>query len=122
MKFIDENIIVMADEDKLVEAMCNIIDNAVKFTESGHVDIRAERNGHFALGTISDTGKGVSHATIGKLFTKNQILSGSPTPEGGSGLGLYIAKEFMELQDGNISVTSTEGEGSSFIFRIPLAN
>ena len=54
------------------------------------------------------------------LFTKNQIFHGGPSVEGGCGLGLYIVKEFMKLQDGDISVESTAGTGSRFIFEIPL--
>ncbi|MBT4512911.1 MAG: PAS domain S-box protein [Chloroflexi bacterium] len=121
VEFSEENIVVLADEDKMVEALCNIINNALKFTENGSVDIRAERNGSCAVVTVSDTGKGMSPDTIAKLFSRNQIFGGSPTPDGGSGLGLYIAKEFMELQNGNISVTSVEGEGSRFVFKVPLA-
>jgi len=47
-------------------------------------------------------------------------LSGSPTSEGGAGLGLYITKSFMELQNGDILVESTVGQGSKFILKIPL--
>ncbi|MCP4610598.1 MAG: HAMP domain-containing histidine kinase, partial [Planctomycetes bacterium] len=121
VEFSEENIVVLADEDKMVEALCNVINNAIKFTENGSVDVHAEGNGNCAVVTVSDTGKGMSPDTIAKLFSKDQIFSGSPTPEGGSGLGLYIAKEFMELQNGKISVTSVEGEGSRFVFKVPLA-
>ncbi|NQT73778.1 MAG: PAS domain S-box protein [Chloroflexi bacterium] len=120
IEFEKEGIQVLADEDKMVEALCNIINNAVKFTSEGYIRIQAGLSGNHATVHVSDTGKGMSEDILEKLFSKNQILSGSPTPDGGSGLGLYIAKEFMELQHGDISASSVEGQGSCFLFKIPL--
>jgi len=116
-----ENIEVLSDKDKMIEALCNIINNAVKFTSDGHIRIQAKCDDDYAFINVSDTGIGMSGDILAKLFSKNQILSGSPTPDGGSGLGLYIAKEFMELQHGDISATSIEGQGSNFLFKIPLS-
>ena len=92
----------------------------MKFTSEGYIRIQAALSGDHATVHVSDTGKGMSEDILEKLFSKNQILSGSPTPDGGSGLGLYIAKEFMELQHGDISASSVEGQGSCFLFKIPL--
>jgi len=55
------------------------------------------------------------------MFTRDMALDGAPVAGGGAGLGLYIAKQFMKLQNGDVTVQSIPGKGSSFIFTIPLA-
>ena len=117
----DDEITVLADREKTVEAISNVVNNAVKFTKDGSITVKMRADGDLGVVEVVDTGRGMPDEIVGKLFTRDQIFSGSPTPESGSGLGLYIAKEFMTLQGGNISVTSTLGKGSSFIFKIPLA-
>jgi len=117
---IDDEIMVLADKDKMTEALKNVVDNAVKFTDKGSITIRIKSEESFAGVEVVDTGKGISPDLLNKLFTKEQILSGSPITDSVCGLGLYIAKEFMKLQYGDISATSVVGKGSSFIFKVPL--
>lgn len=115
------NAMVMADQAKLSEAIGNVIDNAIKFTAKGRINIRLWQKGHDAFIEISDSGRGMSEQTLSKLFQRNQIFSGGVTSETGSGLGLYIAKQFMQIQHGDITAKSKPGQGSTFTFRIPLA-
>jgi PAS domain S-box-containing protein len=117
----DNEIIVLADTGKMTEALSNVLDNAVKFTNEGSIIIKTKSENGFGIVEVADTGKGISDDSLNKLFTKDQVLSGDPTPQGGASLGLYIAKKFMKLQHGGISVTSIEGKGSSFSLKIPLA-
>lgn len=117
---LDKEVSVLADKDKLIEAVSNVMNNAVRFTEKGSITITIDSRANYGILEVKDTGRGLSADLLPKIFTREQTLSGTPTSEGGAGLGLYIAKRFMELQDGDITVESTEGKGSKFIFKIPL--
>lgn len=119
----DEGVVVLADMDKMVEALSNVINNAVKFTDKGSITIkitiRITREGKYGVVEVRDTGTGISDEVLNNLFTKEKALSGTPRSGGGAGLGLYIAKSFMEVQKGDITATSVVGEGSTFVLRIP---
>jgi len=115
----DEGVVVLADMDKTVEALSNVINNAVKFTDKGSINIKITREGKYGIVEVRDTGKGMSDEVLNNLFTKEKALSGTPPSRGGAGLGLYIAKSFMEIQKGDITATPVIGEGSTFVLRIP---
>jgi len=115
----DEGAVVLADRDKMVEVLSNVINNAVKFTDKGSISIKITREGKYGIVEVRDTGKGIPDEVLNNLFTKERALSGTPTSRGGAGLGLYIAKGFMEIQKGDITATSVVGEGSTFVLRIP---
>lgn len=114
-------ITVLADRDKFAEAVSNSISNALKHTPSGSITVRARTDGANGVITVEDTGKGMSQETLSKLFTRDQILGANIDPEKSTGLGLYIARSFMRLQNGEISARSAPGKGSTFIYTIPLA-
>ena len=119
----DERIVVLADVDKMVEALSNVINNAVKFTDKGSINIRIAgditRKGKYGIVEVRDTGIGMSDRVLNNLFTKEKVLDGPPAAGGGVGIGLYIAKNFMEAQKGDITATSVDGEGSTFVLRVP---
>lgn len=117
----DQKIIVLADKDKLMEAISNVIDNAIKFTKKGSIIVSLRAEGKFGYIEIQDSGIGISTDALNKLFTRDQTLSGSPSAEGGAGLGLFIAKSFMQLQRGDVTVESQVNRGSKFIFKISLS-
>jgi two-component system phosphate regulon sensor histidine kinase PhoR len=117
----DKDIIVFADKDKTIEALNNIINNAVKFTDRGSIAIEIKREAGYGVVEVKDTGRGMSEEVINNLFKKETILGGGPIPGKGAGLGLYIAKSFIRQQKGNISATSVLGKGSTFTFKIPKA-
>lgn len=116
-----EDLNVLVDEEKVVEAMRNVVLNAIRFTQRGHITISAVRGKQFALVTIHDTGSGIAPTELPRLFHRQQILSGGPEAGGGAGLGLYIAKKFLEAQGGDITATSMVDRGSTFTLSLPIA-
>ena len=90
---------INADRDKLIEALSNVVHNALKFTETGSVVVHAGRNDQHGIIDVKDTGEGIPQQALATLFQKQQIFHGAPTSRGGCGLGLYIAKRFMNLMN-----------------------
>lgn len=116
----DEDTVVIADRDKLAEALRNVIDNALKFTDEGSITIKTGREGKYGTVEVQDTGRGMRKDVLKTLFQKEKVLSGAPKAGGGATLGLYIAKGFMQLQNGDITATSAVGKGSTFTLRVPM--
>lgn len=114
---------VIADEARLRQVIGNIIGNAVKFTEKGHVliDVSGARTGDEVDVTvsISDTGIGIDPTQLPRMFEKFEQADSSHTRRyGGTGLGLAISKSMVELMHGEIGAESEPGRGSRFWFRI----
>lgn len=116
---------IIADPYRLKQILTNLIGNAIKFTPQGDVTIRcmlvSEDNENIGLAiTITDTGIGIPANKIGSLFQPfGQIDNTSTRRHGGSGLGLMISKELIELMGGTITVDSTEGVGTTFELQWP---
>jgi len=117
---VDPGVIVLADKDKLSEALRNVIDNALKFTHRGSITIKTEGKGGYGIIEVTDTGTGMSDNVLQTLFGKEKVLSGGPKAGAGAKLGLYIAKSFMKLQRGDITATSAVGKGSTFVLKVPM--
>jgi signal transduction histidine kinase len=113
-----EDFVVFADREKTVETLRNLVNNAVKCTDQGSITISVKTEGEKGLVEVRDTGIGMSPETVGRLFAKTRIL-GKESVRSGAGLGLFIAKSFMNLQNGDITVSSQLGEGSCFSLYIP---
>ncbi|MEX0621804.1 MAG: ATP-binding protein [Candidatus Woykebacteria bacterium] len=117
--------LVMADRDKLTEIYTNLIGNSLKFTQSGgKVTVSAQKKGNVVEVYIADTGVGIAKENIGKLFKKYGKLNESyatVSSSTGTGLGLYITKQYLEKMDGYIKVESTLGRGTNFTFALPIA-
>jgi PAS domain S-box-containing protein len=111
-------IMVLADRDKTAEAVRNILNNAVKCTDKGSITIRTGEEGGFATLEVIDTGIGMSQDVMKRLFAKERVM-GAEAMRSGANLGLYIAKNFLQLQKGDISVESEVGKGSTFRIKIP---
>jgi signal transduction histidine kinase len=114
---------VTADRAKLRRVLVNLVSNAVKFTQKGgRVDIRGAREGRMIRVAVSDTGVGVPAEDLPRLFDKyEQASTRAPRRERGTGLGLYITRQLVELHGGEITVESEVGKGSTFSFTIPVA-
>ena len=118
---------VTGDIDRLRQVLVNLINNAIKFTESGEVVVAAEpqssRGGqHWVRFSVRDTGVGIAPDHIGRLFKSfSQIDASNTRKYGGTGLGLAISKQLVELMGGTIGVDSELGRGSTFWFTLPFA-
>lgn len=113
-------ITLMADRDKMVQVMTNLIGNAVKFTEKGAIRISLTESDKWIDGTVMDSGPGIAREDIPRVFGKFQQLNiKRGAEEKGSGLGLAITKGIIQLHGGKIWVESELGQGSTFHFAIP---
>ncbi|EWH09424.1 multi-sensor hybrid histidine kinase [Catenovulum agarivorans DS-2] len=116
---------VMGDPNRLQQILVNLANNAIKFTQHGHVIVKielADRQDKQALlkFSVTDTGIGISEQCQKQLFNAFSQLDNSLTREfEGSGLGLVICKQIVELMGGHISIISEEGQGSTFSFTMP---
>lgn len=112
---------VSADENRIVQVIFNLLHNAIKFTDEGTISIRAAIKDDKALISIVDTGKGMDKKFLQRLFQPYEQVTDESMIEGGFGLGLSISKQLVELHGGEMEVTSTPGDGSTFTFTLPLA-
>jgi signal transduction histidine kinase len=108
---------IYGDMEKLRQVLLNIIDNAIKYTQTGSITVslkEAAQAGYIVLG-VTDTGMGISPEEKEKLFQKFSRGEGGKTNTGGSGLGLYLAKTIVEAHKGHIAIDSPGvGKGSTF--------
>ncbi len=108
------------DPLRLGQILTNLLSNALKFTERGHIALHARRDGDMLVLTVSDTGIGIDAAQLGQLFTAFEQADNSTTRRfGGTGLGLAITKRIVELFGGTIQAFSQIGHGSRFEVRLP---
>lgn len=110
------------DQDKIRQAILNLIDNAIKYTDKGGVMIELNNeNGKLKI-LVSDTGAGIEKEEIGRLFESfSRGAAGNKFWANGSGLGLYVAKKFVEINGGRIWAESPgRGKGSNFYIELPI--
>ncbi len=114
---------VKADENRLQQIFYNLVGNAIKFTPDGQVEVSAviREEGDIAI-TITDTGIGISPDKFERIFESFEQAEGSTARAyGGTGLGLAVTKQLVQLHGGEISVKSEVGSGSQFTFTLPKA-
>ncbi|MBS3771619.1 MAG: PAS domain S-box protein [Bacteroidales bacterium] len=116
------NLPVFADKDMVLTILRNLISNGIKFTNpGGEIMIRADQQDDRVMVSVADSGVGISEDDFDTLF---RMENSRPKPgtqqEKGTGLGLLLCKEFVEVHGGQIWAESTEGAGSVFYFTIPL--
>lgn len=110
---------VMADEDRLQQILYNLIGNAIKFTFTGHVKIFAKWDDEWVTVFVEDTGIGIPESDLGSIFDSFTQARGDAAREfEGTGLGLAVAKNLIELHGGAISVHSELNKGSTFRFTL----
>lgn len=121
---------IIADENRIKQVICNLIDNAIKFTQRGEIIIATEidKKHNQVMVKVKDTGKGIDSDILPKLFTRFTTIS-----EKGTGLGLYICKGIIEAHNGRIwaennydrsrtDATDGEADGATFSFSLPLSH
>lgn len=120
--------LIDGDENRLQQIMHNLVGNGIKFTNDGDVRINAAVVPADGIDkawlqiTVSDTGVGISSDKFERIFESFEQAEGSTAREfGGTGLGLAVTRQLVELHGGEIRVESTPGEGSSFIFTMPVS-
>ncbi|TCD00323.1 sensor histidine kinase [Pedobacter psychroterrae] len=115
----DKNALVLGDDFRLKQVLVNLLSNAIKYTPNGGITVQAElQNGDALQVDIVDTGSGISADQLPNLFSKYYQTSSSKG-QVGTGLGLYICKQLIEMQGGKISVKSDPSKGTTFSFFIP---
>jgi signal transduction histidine kinase len=113
---------LMGDERKVKQVLLNLLSNAVKFTpEGGRITMKASRMDGAVEVSVTDTGIGVAPEDQAAIFEEfRQVGSDETRKQEGTGLGLTLAKKFIELHGGRIWVESELGRGSTFTFTLPL--
>jgi len=113
--------LVNADENRIEQILYNLIGNAIKFTEQGEITVNAVQKNNSITLSVTDTGMGIPPNKLSDIFNSFEQLQGNEyRDQSGTGLGLSVTKQLIELHGGNISVTSTVGEGSCFNITLPI--
>ncbi|MCX6756277.1 MAG: ATP-binding protein [Candidatus Nomurabacteria bacterium] len=114
---------VNGDKEKLRQVVLNFIDNSIKYTKEGTIEVKLENKNDKVLVSVKDTGMGVSPEIMATLFQKFARGEGQKMNTGGSGLGLYLAKEIVDAHKGRVWVESPGmGLGSTFFIELDAVN
>ena len=117
---LDGDVKVIADNDMLKTIVRNFLSNAIKFSpEESTIEIILKEEGDFAKVSVCDHGVGIAADRLGSIFHKGETTYGTDGEEG-SGLGLQLCQDFARKNDGDCTVESIEGQGSTFSVLIPL--
>jgi signal transduction histidine kinase len=111
----DERVNVFADKPRLFEVVSNLLNNAVKFTDSGTITVKVEKKDDNVVVSVRDTGHGIDPEVVPRLFTKFASRSVS-----GTGLGLFISRSIVEAHGGMIWAENNSDKGATFTFSLPL--
>ncbi len=113
---------VHCDRTRIRQVILNLVSNAARFTEQGGITVSAREQNGYVVVSVSDTGPGISEKDAERIFEPFCQAAGSPWREtGGSGLGLSISKQFVELHGGRIWLESEVGIGTTFHFDLPVS-
>lgn len=120
---LEDEIEMLLDKDKIYEAVYNIVDNSIKYTEEGgHVNVLLTTDLNSVIIEVEDSGIGIPRDETGRIFDRfYRVDKARARDTGGTGLGLSIASEAINLHGGHIEVISEEGKGSRFIIVLPYA-
>ncbi|HEY8891145.1 MAG TPA: ATP-binding protein [Clostridium sp.] len=111
---------VFGDEDRIQQILYNLLSNSIKFTHEGEIILSYVVKKPFVEICVADTGIGIPEHEIHKIFNRYEQVDGISEKYGGTGVGLYVTKELIQIQGGTIKVSSVIGGGSKFIFTLPL--
>jgi signal transduction histidine kinase len=118
----EEPLVVDGDADRISTVVANLLDNACKYSPPGSpVEVRCGREDGRATVAVTDRGIGLSEEDMGVLFTRfGRVVSAQTSHIGGTGLGLWLAREIARMHGGEIQVRSARGQGSTFTLALPL--
>jgi two-component system, OmpR family, sensor histidine kinase SenX3 len=118
------SMIVQGDRRQLVSAVGNLVENAVKYSDTGgSVQVRARRQGDVVEISVTDHGAGIPQRDLDRIFERfYRVDRARSRTTGGTGLGLSIVRHVASNHGGDVVVTSVEGEGSTFVLRLPVAD
>ena len=111
---------MVSDERRFKQIMVNLVNNAIKFTEKGEVEVKAIEKDKNIEVMVKDTGVGIKKEDLHKLFAPFTQLEYTVSEEKGTGLGLYLVRNLVLLLNGKIGVESEYGKGSTFTFTLPI--
>jgi two-component system phosphate regulon sensor histidine kinase PhoR len=115
-------VMLEADAHLVEQVIANLLDNAVKYTERGSIEVRAGRSGGQAWCEVEDTGPGIPQEDQPRIFERfYRVDKARSREQGGTGLGLSIVKHIVLLHGGSVSVRSQLGQGSTFRFELPVS-
>ena len=115
----DKKLFIYGDESRLEQVIDNLLSNAMRYTDQGHIRIKVIRRDNELVFSIIDTGIGISRKSINRIFERfYRADKARDRRKGGTGLGLAISKHIIEAHGSNIYVDSLEGKGSTFSFGI----
>ena len=113
---------VLADHDRILQVLINLISNAVKFTDAGTISVQVAREPDVVQFSVQDTGTGIARSDLEAVFDKFRQVGDTLTDRpAGTGLGLPICREIVTQHGGRIWAESQMGTGSTFYFTIPVA-
>ena len=115
----DEQIVVQADRDRVLQVLANLIGNSLKHAKGAPIELSVQKDGAQAIVAVQDHGPGIGPNELPHVF--DRYWSGR-TKKGGAGLGLAIAKGIVSAHGGRIDVDSAHGAGARFFFTLPLAS
>jgi len=113
---------IMVDQDKLRQVILNIVDNAIKYTKKGGITFKLKKLDEQEEIKVADTGEGMDEKELNSLFQMfSRATAGTQLHTEGAGLGLYVARQFIEMHGGKIWAESEgKGKGSAFIIQLPI--
>ncbi|HEX9923372.1 MAG TPA: ATP-binding protein [Anaerolineae bacterium] len=113
---------VYYDCTRIRQVILNLVSNAARYTDAGGITLTVAQDGRYVVVSVSDTGPGISPADAERVFEPfYQSTSGAWRGQGGSGLGLSISQQLIELHDGQIWLESELAVGTTFSFKLPIA-
>jgi signal transduction histidine kinase len=120
---LDEDAEITLDRTRIEQVLRNLINNSIKFTESGTVKIKTlvNRKSDELLVTISDTGLGIPEDILPNIFGKFVTKGHESENQGGNGLGLFLCKGIVSAHGGRITARNNRDRGATFEFSLPLS-
>lgn len=117
---IDSSLVILSDQTKIAQILSNLVNNAIKFTQQGFVEVGVSENSKHLKIWVKDTGIGIAKENQALIFDRfRQVDGANPNSMKGTGLGLSISKSLVEMLGGEIWVDSDLGKGATFTFTIP---